>query len=122
MCREQLGYSKPIHQITRITPDQRIYNHIDNFCIAQKFKRSLLDVRVKRGADAALDHHLVVGKTAAQITKVCRQQREDQIQCGLPKGAGPTKKSNSAIDNLQVEEGGPTEGRWKQIKEAFVKT
>ena len=34
-------------------------NQIDHICISQRFRHSLLDVRVRRGADAGSDHHLV---------------------------------------------------------------
>ena len=53
---------KTIHITTWVSPDQRTHNQIDHICTGQKFRISLLDVRVKRGADAASDHHLVVGK------------------------------------------------------------
>jgi hypothetical protein len=36
----------------------------------KKFKRSLQDVCVKRGADAASDHHLLVGKIRMKLKKV----------------------------------------------------
>lgn len=34
-------------------------NQIDHVCIGKKFRRSLEDVRVRRGADVASDHHLL---------------------------------------------------------------
>jgi len=53
---------KRIHKATWMSPDLITENQIDRICIAKKFRRSLEDVRVKRGADAASDHHLVVAK------------------------------------------------------------
>ena len=53
---------KRIHKATWVSPDLITENQIDHICIAKKFRRSLEDVRVKRGADAASDHHLVVAK------------------------------------------------------------
>jgi hypothetical protein len=41
-----------------------------SFCINKKFRRSLQDVCVKRGADAPLDHHLLVGKMRMKLRKV----------------------------------------------------
>ena len=35
---------------------------VDHICISPQFRRSLLHVRVKRGADAASDHHLRVAR------------------------------------------------------------
>ena len=49
-----------IHKATWVSPDHRTENQIDRICISQKFRRSMQDVRVHRGADAASDHHLVL--------------------------------------------------------------
>ena len=51
---------KTIHKTTWTSPDGRTENQIDHITISRNWKRSLHDVRVKRGADAASDHHLVV--------------------------------------------------------------
>ena len=51
---------KKIHKATWVSPDQRTENQIDHFCISRKFRRSLEDVRVLRGADIGLDHHLLL--------------------------------------------------------------
>nr|XP_042711954.1 craniofacial development protein 2-like [Chrysemys picta bellii] len=51
---------KRIHKSTWVSPAGTIANQIDHFCISKKFRRSLQDVRVRRGADVASDHHLVV--------------------------------------------------------------
>ena len=40
---------------------------IDHITIGRKWRRSLRDVRVKRGADAASDHHLVVAELKTQL-------------------------------------------------------
>ena len=47
-------------QATGTSPDHVTENQIDHVCICRKFRRSLQDVRVKRGADAASDHHMVL--------------------------------------------------------------
>ena len=44
-------------------------NQIDHVCISRKFRRSLQDVRVKRGADAASDHHLLVANIKLKLKK-----------------------------------------------------
>ena len=60
---------KDIHKATWISPDHRTENQIDHVCINQKFRRSLQDVRVKRGADVASDHHLVMASLRLRLKK-----------------------------------------------------
>ena len=47
--------------VTWVSPDNWTENQIDYICVSSRFRRSLLDVRVKRGADVA-DHHLLMGR------------------------------------------------------------
>ena len=56
-----------IHKATWVSPDQRSENHIGHICISQKFRRSMQDVRVHRGADGASDHHLVLTKLKLKL-------------------------------------------------------
>lgn len=51
---------KDIHKATWVSLDHVTENQIDNFCISKKFRRSLQNVWVKRGADIASEHHLVL--------------------------------------------------------------
>ena len=55
-----------IHKVTWVSPDHRTENQIDHIFISQKFRRSMQDVRIHRGADAASDHHLVLTKTEVE--------------------------------------------------------
>ena len=58
---------KQIHKTTWTSPDGRTENQIDHITIGRKWRRSLLDVRVKRGADAGSDHHLVVADLKVKL-------------------------------------------------------
>ena len=60
---------KKCHLSTWVSPDLKTENQIDHFCISKRFRRSLQDVRVKRGADAATDHHLIVAKVKLKLKK-----------------------------------------------------
>ena len=52
---------KTIHKATWISPDGRSSNQIDHIASGRKWRRSIMDVRVKRGTDVASDHHLLLG-------------------------------------------------------------
>ena len=62
---------KIIHKATWVSPDQVTKHQIDHIGINKMFQRSLQDVRVKRGADVACDHHHV---TAILKLKLRRNQ------------------------------------------------
>ncbi|VDP75509.1 unnamed protein product, partial [Schistosoma curassoni] len=57
------------HKATWISPDHTTKNQIDHICINKKFRRTMEDVRTKRGADIASDHHLVVANLKLKLKK-----------------------------------------------------
>jgi hypothetical protein len=52
-----------------VPSDHRTENQIDHIAIDRKFRRSLSDVRNKRGADIASDQHLVTAHFKFKIKK-----------------------------------------------------
>ncbi|GFR70255.1 craniofacial development protein 2 [Elysia marginata] len=56
---------KRVHKATWVSSDNVTENQIDHFCVSQRFRRSLNDVIVQRGADIGSDHHYVAWKTEA---------------------------------------------------------
>ena len=52
------------HKLTWISPNGRDKNQIDHIAINGIWRRSLLDVRVRRGADVGSDHHLVTDQNS----------------------------------------------------------
>lgn len=60
---------KRIHKSSWVSPDGVSENQIDHICISKKFRRSLQDVRVRRGADVGSDHHLVVASMQLKLKK-----------------------------------------------------
>ncbi|KAK4467952.1 hypothetical protein MN116_000217, partial [Schistosoma mekongi] len=60
---------KRIHKTTWVSPDHITENQIDHICINKKFRRTMEDVRARRGADIASDHHLVVTKMKLKLRK-----------------------------------------------------
>ncbi|VDO76295.1 unnamed protein product [Schistosoma margrebowiei] len=53
---------KRIRITTLTSPDHTTQNQIDHICINKNFRRTIEDVRTKRRADIASDHHLLVAK------------------------------------------------------------
>lgn len=53
---------KQTHKATRISPDHHVENQTE-------FRRVLLDVRVKRGADIDSDHHLLMGELRKKLAE-----------------------------------------------------
>ena len=50
---------RDIHKLSWRSPDGNTANQIDHIIIDKKSQRSLLDVKVHRGADVGSDHHLL---------------------------------------------------------------
>lgn len=59
---------KRIHKNIWVSPDSVTENLIE-ICISKKFRRFLQDVKVRRGADVASDHYLVVASMHLKLKK-----------------------------------------------------
>ena len=116
---------KDIHKGTWVSPDHHTVNQIDHITIDKMFRRSLHDTRVRRGADAASDHHLLVGQVRLKLKKC------------LPPGRKAGQKFNTIYLNdralkstfkltlpnrfqtLENCEDDPVETLWEMIKHAW---
>jgi len=58
-----------IHKLTWNSPNGRDRNQIDHLMINGMWRRSLLDVKVKRSADVGSDHHLVIALVKTKLKK-----------------------------------------------------
>jgi endonuclease/exonuclease/phosphatase family metal-dependent hydrolase len=61
---------KKCHKVMWVSPDHNTENQIDNIAISRKFRRSLTNVRNRRGTDVGSDHHLVVADFQFKIMAV----------------------------------------------------
>lgn len=72
---------KDIHKISWNSPNRRDQSQIDHLLINGKWRRSLQDVRVRRGADVGSDHHLVTAMVQLKLLRsrktTCHQRRFD---------------------------------------------
>jgi len=60
---------RDIHKMTWYSSNEREKNQIDHFMINGTWQRSLMDVRVKRGADVVSDHHMIVVTLRVKLRK-----------------------------------------------------
>ena len=122
---------KRIHKCTWVSPDNRTENQIDHICINKRFRRSMQDVRVKRGADAASDHHLLVTKLKLKLKRnpiLYMPNRREKYNVNLLKDHMYREKFKLTLKNrfqvlqeLQEEEDN-VPNRWQKIKESFRTT
>ena len=117
---------RPVHKVTWVSRDGRTENQIDHICISHKWRRSLLDVRNKRSADIASDHHLVIAEVRLRVARV--QRREEKVGCryDVRRLQNPEVK-RAFVEQLQARatdmpSGGSVEEQWTVIKDAFITT
>ena len=60
---------KKIHKITWTSPDGNTKEQLDHILINRKWRGSLQDVRIYRGADIFSDHGLLISKIKLKLRK-----------------------------------------------------
>jgi hypothetical protein len=65
-----LFINKDMHKLTWYSNDGTTRSQLDHFTISRKWRRSLLNVRVCRGADAHTDHRLLVSTIQIKLAAV----------------------------------------------------
>ena len=70
---------KDIHKSTWRSPNGRAVNQIDHICISRRFRRSLIDVKVCRGADIGFDHYMVRGLLRSKLQSVAKMNHVPAI-------------------------------------------
>ena len=119
---------KRIHKATWLSPDGRTENQIDHFCISCKFRRSLKDVRVMRGADVASDHHLLLATIKLKLKNHRQQNKTSRVrfQVNLLEDSKTKKQFELSLKNryevLQDLEDTDIDHHWNKVKEIFEKT
>ncbi|VDO66446.1 unnamed protein product [Schistosoma margrebowiei] len=122
---------KRIHTTTWTSPDHTTQNQIDHICINKTFRRTREDVRTKRGADIASDHHLLVAKMKLKLKKHWTMGRtiSQKFNTAFLRDTSKLNKFKTALSNkfqafhyLLNGEGTTVESDWKGIKEAITST
>ena len=116
---------KRIHKATWVSPDGNTENQIDHLCISRRFRRSLQDTRVLRGADAASDHHLVLGKFRLRLKKYTQMNAGSRQKYHVNLFKDPAKKNEFKIElknrfqALEELEEADVDHHWDMIKETI---
>ena len=115
---------KRIHKATWISPDGQTENQIDHICISSKFRRSLQDVRVTRGADAATDHHLLLATLKLKLRNYNRNQSTKRPKYDVGQLQSSRKEEfkislRNRFEPLQLLED-DVETHWEKIKGVFT--
>ncbi|VDP19346.1 unnamed protein product [Schistosoma margrebowiei] len=122
---------KRIRKITWTSPDHTTQNQIDHICINKTFRRTTEGVRIKRGADIASDHHLLVAKMKLKLKKHWTMGRtiSQKFNTAFLQDTSKLNKFKIVLSNkfqafhdLLNGEGTTVESNWKGIKEAITST
>ena len=118
---------KPSHKITWYSPTGRTGNAIDHILINRKFRTSVLDSRVYRGACALeTDHRLVVATMRLKLMSY-----EEKMKLSNDRFAVELLKQPEIKDIFQLNIGGKfssllslgdSEEEWKSLREGIVGT
>ena len=121
---------KSIHKLTWTSPDGATTNQIDHIIINGKWRKSLQDVRVYRGADANSDHFLVAATIKLKLRKVIPQSQQrkrldiPKLKCPHTKAAFALELKNrfSALSGEDGTEKDNVSQKWDTIKKIYCTT
>ena len=118
---------KRIHKATWVFPNYTAENQRDHLCISRNFRRTLLDVRVMRGADASSDHHLLVGKLQPNLKRSDRYVAS-RVKYDINSLKDPfiaqqfsitTRNKYQALQDMQ-DPGDPIDKSWDSLKKVWT--
>ncbi|CAH8463560.1 unnamed protein product [Schistosoma guineensis] len=111
--------------------DHTTQNQIDHICINKTFRRTTEDVRTKRGADIASEHHLLTTKMKSKLKKHCTtwQTISQKFNMAFLRDIDKLNKFKIVLNNkvqafhdLLNGEGTTMESNWKGTKEPITST
>ena len=112
---------KQIHKKTWISPDGVTENEIDYICISKRWRSSLEDVKVCRGADVGSDHHLVRGKIQLKLKKIPRGQTTKPFAVERLKDQRTSQEFRIALTNrfAPLVQANDYQEQWQMFKETL---
>ena len=119
---------RKIHKVTWVSPAHRKKNQIDHISIGRNFRRSMQDVRVQRGADAASDHPLVLARMKMKLKKrEVKRSSRTQYNVDFLKDRATTetfrltvRNKYEALQDLLDEGNMDIDRQWQQIKDQHM--
>ncbi|KAL9983299.1 hypothetical protein ACROYT_G005446 [Oculina patagonica] len=117
---------KEIHELTWISPDGNVKNQIDHVLINGRWKHSLHNVTVKRGAAVGSDHHLLLATVKLKLRRNPTKMEEQGQSYNTAKLRNPdvsrnfsiaVKNKYEALSNVDEEAERDAESTWREIKE-----
>lgn len=113
---------KRIHKVTWESPDLVTENQIDHITISRKWRGSLLDVRNRRGADLASDHHLLVATMRIKLAAINenKSQIQRRIDVRRMKNVAVTTRYTEALTSSLNTLPETQRGHWNTIKNIFM--
>jgi hypothetical protein len=90
---------KSIHKKTWWSPDGSVSNEIDYICISKRWRSSLRDVKVRRGADVGSDHHLLVSEIKLKFKKIQKPAIAKPLDVDKLKDCNKRKEFEIVLNN-----------------------
>ena len=112
---------KNIHKLTWYSNDGVTVNQIDHISISRKWRQSLLDVRVYRGAEVHTDHKLLVGTIKIKLAAL-RPRFENNTRKVDPSKLPLKVNAFKAELQRQLGDSRPSEPeqRWNHLKASYT--
>ena len=117
---------KDVHKATWISPDRVTENQLDHITINRKFRTSMLDVRVKRGADIASDHHLLICQLRLKLKAAKKLQSATGFRYNVA-----ALQSKAKLDSFRIslqnrfevlEDSVDLDTQWNNTRDMFLST
>ena len=120
---------KEIHKLTWISPNGNVKDQIDHVLINGRWKHSLHNVTVKRGADVGSDHHLLLATVKLQLRRNPIKMEEKGQRYNTARLRNPDVSKNfsiavknkyEALSNIDEEAERDAESAWRIAKESYL--